>query len=43
MQTSNLCSGQLQPCVLGFSAVGTKGAGGGAIALPDFGKYVNPI
>ena len=31
------------PCVLGFRAVGTKGAGGGAIALPDFDKYVNPI
>ena len=31
------------PCVLGFRAVGTEGARGGAIALPDFGKYVNPI
>ena len=29
------------PCVLGFRAVGTEWAGGGgAIALPDFGKYV---
>ena len=31
------------PVFLGFRAVGTEGAGGGAIALPDFGKYVNPI
>ena len=31
------------PCVLGFRAVGTEGAGGEAIALQDFGKYVNPI
>ena len=43
MQTSNLCSGQLQPLCFRFQGRRNRRDWGGAIALPDFGKYVDPI